>query len=102
MIRGRFSAQAASAAIAFAIIAGAAGCGPSAEQVAQAKAQAAAAQERAERAQAAARKAREAAIKARIAADQAQQAVDDATRESDRVAAHIYQMRRERDGASGE
>ncbi len=85
----------------FAIAAGAAGCGPSAEEVARERAQALQAQRQAEQAQAAAEQAREAALKAQVAADQAQKAVADATREINRVAAHLDQMERARNAADG-
>ncbi|MBF6561421.1 MAG: hypothetical protein IVW56_14150 [Candidatus Binataceae bacterium] len=82
------------AALAVALVLGAAGCGPSAAEIQHAQAQAAESNRAALRAQVAAEQARQASAQAAIAADQARQAVDDATREINRVADHIDQMNR--------
>lgn len=99
MTRGRIRSALTACALALAL--GAAGCGPSAEEIARERAQALQAQRQAEQAQAAAEQARVAALKAQAAADQAQKAVDDATREINRVAAHLKQMERDRAAADG-
>jgi uncharacterized protein HemX len=95
-VHGSCLLTARAAVLAIAIALGAAGCGPSAEQVRQAQEQAQRSQQAADRAQAAAAQAQKAAAAAAVEADRARQAVDDAMREINRVSDHIDEINRRR------
>jgi len=88
--------QAALAGAVGLVLLGAAGCGPSAEQVREAQAEAAQAQIDTERAQTDARKAQIAAQQAQIASDQAQKVVSEDVKEINRACDHIDQILKER------
>jgi uncharacterized protein HemX len=96
MIYSARAARIGVAALAITFTIGAAGCGPSAEEIQRAQAQAQRSQEAADRAQAAAAQAQKAAEAAAVEADRARKAVDDATREINRVSEHVDQINRER------
>ncbi|HTT77325.1 MAG TPA: hypothetical protein VMF50_15285 [Candidatus Binataceae bacterium] len=83
-------------AAAMTLVIGAAGCGPSAEQVREAQAEAAQARIDTARAQADARKAQIAAQQAQIAADHAQKVVQEDVKEINRACDHIDQILKER------